>query len=439
MSAEELRSPLTRLLLLALAQKFMRYLTRSIWVGGAVYLILWSLNSAFSWLPEERTRLVITIIAASIWLILTFIPIPDLRRFAWRLDRGLQFNEQISSALLVEKEGDRYPLHSMLILEAGEILKQARKRMLARGWSLLSELEALAVVAVMGLIVYSAQAMAVPDIPAEHIVLLPPLEREPSAEEVIPWEAPEADQSAMNETGDAGPDQADSPSSDEMAFLETALGLVGDALAGDAATADLGEALQSGDLGSASHAMEKLADHVPDLSSESQTRMANIFFQAAEALSPTSMEEFSEDLSAAANALNGTDASEKSAALDALADDLLSLSGMMDADTASFDGLPTGSGTAGAGSAMDADSRELGGAETFTRIASEGETFELEPEEDESGMLSPGAPDIQAGERTISGEYERVQAGDSSVINSMLTPYHYSWIWRDVVARYFSR
>lgn len=438
MSAENLQPPLKRLFLLAWGQKALRHLTRALWTGGAVYLILWGLNLRFGWLAGGRTRLLLAVGAASIWLLRSFIPIPDLRSFAWRMDRGLRFDEQVSSALMVEREGVRNPLHSTLIHDAAAVLTQARKRMLSRGWRLLSELEALGVVALMAFVIYFTGSMATPDIPAENILLLPPLEEEPTAQEIIPWEAPELTEIAMPEPGgEAG--QAESLSPEEMAFLETALGLVGEALAGDAATADLGEALQSGELQAASHAMEELADQVGDLSSESQTRTADIFSQAAEALSPPSMEELSDDLSAAADALNEADEGASSAALEKLADDLLSLSGTLDMETDSAGGLPTGSGAAGAGTGTDSDSREVGDADSFARIESEDETFELELEEDTSGLLSPGPADSEAGEGTVGGEFERLQVGDSSVINSMLTPYHYSWIWRDVVARYFSR
>lgn len=456
MNIADLYFQLSVTLLLVWMQRAVRLFIRAIWMGAAAYLSVWVAHVYWGFFPNPKTWLAAGMILATPSLVGIILPWPRLSRLAWALDRRLGLREQISAAWETAQTSASGQVPAALLADATGLLEQAQVRILRRGWFLGRDLLSGLIVATLFLLFSWANlGHSLPDLPGAGAVRLPALGEDPRAEQVFPSGLPGLVQpppaSAL-----PGQSAADNPgaedrltegdlSASQVAELTQALQDLGAALSQNAATYDAGQDLQSGDLDRSAEGLERLADQLDQLGGETREQVAEALQETAGQIPPAGQPEplpLAEDLQAAGEALAGGDSLNASESLDQAAAGLRDLAGQMAAQAGSP--LSAGSGGEQAGDRRGAlsdlaqgDSRR-GEPEPFTRFSEEGEAFELSGSSDRSGLLSPGEPGSEVEDLPARGAYNFTAPGDSDPISTVLTPYYYSWIWRDVVSTYFT-
>ncbi len=442
---------LHRLRGLLLTQRAARLLLRGIWMGLAGYLIAWGMSTRFGLFPDPRLWFGAALLFAAPSLIASFRPLPAAR-LAWKLDRGLGYREQITTAWQVTQTGQPLTgIASQLQHDAAALLEETRPRLLRRGWFLTRDLEALLILVILLLTVYTVNRLqtsyALPELTPPT---LPALAASPSYEDVFPSGIPGL--SGPPQAGDQGSPAAGSPGLDpqQAAAIDNILTDLGEALSQQPETAPAGEALQNGDLQGAAAAIDQLADNLDLLPPEARQNAQQALQQAAQQAREAGQDDLAEDLQRAASALENLDPNDPltADALDQLADALrdlaeqfasMGLPGDEDAAAAPPEDAPqvgSSEGGAGAGTGGGTD----GQPEPLSRLAGEGEEIILEGGQEPSGLLSPGEP---AAETTTPGSLPPIvsttdpAAAATNPIDSLLTPYRLPWQRRQVVSEYF--
>jgi hypothetical protein len=366
------------------------------------------------------------------------------------MDRLLSLKEQVTTALNVEETGEsRSPVARELVADVENQFPGIRARIAGRGWNLARDLEALAVVVLLlGTIVLSHRAGVRFSLQEADPASLPALAGAPGFTDVFPSGIPGLTAGVPpGAEGNANPG-APGPGDEALGDLDNILSDLGEALSEHPETADIGEALQNGDLDGAAAAIERTADNVDLLPEDARQNMQDSLQQAAQQARDAGQEDLAEDLEAAAQALENPDPNNPLAAdaLDELAESLRDLGeafasmgqpGEQDG-SGSEEGPDVGSSAGESGSGSGAGTQGL--PEPLSRLEGEGEDFSIEGGDDPSGLLqpagSPGTPVTTIGGTAASGD--GTSTGTTGPINSVLTPYSFPWNWRDVVSDYFS-
>lgn len=463
MKTSHLKRQLLLTLFLVWLQRAVRLLIRAAWTGAAGYLVGWGLHSLWGWLPDPRIWLVGGSALGAFSLVGVFLPWPRLSRLAWALDRRLGLREQASTAWQVAQAEATGQVAGLLVEDAVTFLPRVRARIARRGWFLARDLEASVIVALLLGAVFWGSVPSLSRVRETRGALLPPLGEDPSASEVFPSGIPGLESATTPDSqagGQGEGEPGEQPGGGEvdpshLRAVASALSKMGESLSQQAVTYELGQALQQEDLEGAAQALENLADQLDSLSDATQEQLAEAMQSGSNRLEEIDEQPLSEDLQAAADALRGEDSAAAGEQMDELASSLRTLAqqagGLGDdslsgkgneADQEQAEGSGSGAG-AGAGAGLGTGERETGEAEPLPRLQGEGEILELSDSEldsgeDQSGLLRPGTPSDEGGMFTARGTHDVVEAGDASLISSVLTPYHYSWRWRDVVSAYFS-
>ena len=276
---------LTLLQLLVWFKRSFRLMIRAVWLGLCGYLLAWGLNQLKGWLPDERIWLWLGVAFAALPLVGIMLSWPPRKRLVWSLDRELELQEQVSTAWSVCSEGQENRVTEALLSDVRLILPRVRKRLLTRGWWLTRDVVALLIVLLLcvGVYIYRFLPVTMPTIDTVEVSLLPPLGGEASAEEVFPdgllginptpTPAPGGEGDEMG-AGDSGAGEGMSQT------IQDALAAMGEELSQNAATYELGQALQSGDAGEAASALENLSDQVEGLEAETLETLAGALEQA---------------------------------------------------------------------------------------------------------------------------------------------------------------
>ena len=445
----ELRAGLNRIRNLVILQRSLRLLVRAAWLGLAGFLIAWGLNALYGWFPTGTLWATAGLLFAAPALIGVFRPL-RLGRLAWRMDRLLGLKEQVTTALKVEgAEEAPSPVAQELVADVGAGFPALRTRIAGRGWNLARDLEALAVVVLLlGTIVMSHRTGIRFSLLEVDPAPVPALGGAPGFTDIfpsgIPGLAAGVPSGAEGNANPGGP----GPSEEALGDLDNLLSDLGEALSEHPETADIGEALQNGDLDGAAAAIERTADNVDLLPEDARQNMQESLQQAAQQARDAGQDDLADDLEAAAQALDNPDPNNPLAAdaLDELADSLRDLGeafasmgqpGEQDG-SGSEEGPDVGSSAGESGSGSGAGTQGL--PEPLSRLEGEGEDFSIEGGDDPSGLLqpagSPGTPVTTIGGTAASGD--GTSTGTTGPINSVLTPYSFPWNWRDVVSDYFS-
>jgi hypothetical protein len=444
-----LRPGLIRIRNLVIAQRTVRLLVRAAWLGLAGFLVAWGLNALYGWFPDQRHWTAAAVLFAAPPLVAAFRPL-RLGRLAWRMDRLLGLQEQVTTALRVDEVGaDQTPVARTLVDEVSARSPLLHTRIAGRGWNLGRDLEALAVVVLLlGTIILSYRTGIQFSPSLADPAGLPALDRPPGFSDVFPSGIPGLTAGAPGGVeGNTGPG-APGPGEEALNDLDNILSDLGESLSEHPETADIGEALQNGDLEGAAAAIERTADDVDLLPEDARQNLQESLQQAAQQAEEAGAEDLAEDLQAAAQALDNVDPNNPLAAdaLDELADSLRDLGeafasmgqpGEQDGGGAQ-EGPEVGSSAGESGSGSGAGVQGL--PEPLSRLEGEGEDFSIEGGDDPSGLLqpagSPGTPVTTTGGEAASGG--GTAPGTTGPINSVLTPYSFPWNWRDVVSDYFS-
>ena len=468
-----------RLLVLELTvwgQRSLRLLVRSTWLGLGGYLLARSLSTYWALLADPAIWKWVGIAFALPALIGVILSRPTRLKLVWSIDRHLGLSEQVSTAWEVLKQKSAGQVALLLVSDVQAILPQVHKRILLHGWFLTRDLIALALVGVLALCTSfaSSQTSFLPTQPGS-IERLPPLGEDPRAAEIFPTglsklspEQQNKEQGGQPGGGGKQPEnqpntgqgkQGNTPGSGDPQGIQEAVRQLGEQLSQQAATYELGQALQNMDLAKAASEMENLADQADSLSKETREQLSEAMQQAADQLEP-SMDEtqppLPQDLRSAADELkppepSGTggagatptpsastpaggeqpgngESGEATASdkLDQLAQDMRQMDQQMQT------GLSGGSSLSGPGdSALMSEpaARLEGGSD---------QDFKIQVTAQPSGWLSPSQAQ-QTGAGAASGAINASQTGSQTSVGGTIYPVYYPWNWLYAVAAYFQR
>lgn len=441
-NADTLDTRLEELQYLAVLQRGLRTVLRAFWLGASGVLLGWSVNTLWGWLPGMWTWVMVGLIFGLTPVAAFLISLTSRSQWLWLVDRRLGLQEQFSTVWDVIQNGERGQVSEALIADVLAILPQVKQRMLKYGWFLERDLVAALIVLLLSILVLASGLIRpFPDfITSDPAAFIPPVEEfQPSGAE--PDRQQPAQPEQQNEQpGDQGiaPLEGDQPGGEQpgsdsllpeeldLDALADALSQMGADLSNQAATHELGQALQQLDLEGAAGALENLADQLDQLSPETREKTSEAMREAAGDVEAAGDEALAQDLRDAADALQGGNPDAAGDALDQLAQDLRELAESMQGEAG---GAGTGDGSSG----------QTGSPEPATRLPGEGGDMAL-PLEDPSqpGILSPAPPDAN-GEGTLGGAQDSTLSGGDDVIQSPLVPNSFLWRWRNVVSEYFRR
>lgn len=442
-NSDLVKDKLSELQYLAAVQRIVRTGLRAFWLGSTGILLGWSVNTLWGWLPDPKSWVLLGLVFGLLPMLAFLRSLRSHSQWLWMLDRRLGLQEQFSTAWDVIHTREGGLVSEALAKDVLAILPMVRRRMLKYGWFLERDLLAVSILLLLSIMVLSANLIkSYPGlIEVDPVAAAPPVDEFQPQEEQSQAQPPVQPESQDNPSVQPGPAPQESPGADtgqaggenpdlsnvDPGALADALNELGADLRNQAATFDLGEALQEMDLNEAAGDLENLADQLEDLSPETRERLAEAMREAAEAVEEAGAEPLAEDLREAAGALQEQDPGGASDEMDQLAQDLRDLAAAMQESQAAGGGA--GNGVSG----------ETGMPESANRLEGEGGDMQL-PLEDasESGILSPALPDA-GGEGTVSGSLDSTTAAGDDVVQSPLVPNTFLWKWRDVVSSYFKR
>jgi hypothetical protein len=442
---------------LVMLQKSLRLLVRALWLGLAGFLIGWSLQSLFGWLPNPFTWLALGLAFAILPLAQIFIALytvladlsPPVNWVEW-LDRRLQQDHQLSTAWeLAQKGGKAGPVADLLVQDVTALFPRAQEPILQGGWYRKTDLVAATLMALFSCalltaLLFQPAPSQLGQVPTQAVPITAPQPPSEQAPAEVPQPAPgDQDGAAPEGSGEQGNDgqnqgeaapgdtSGDTPGSSavsqDQADVADALRQLGSELSRQAGTHELGQALQDLDMSRAADALEDLSSQIDEITPETRDNLSQALDDAANRLDGTNPADLSEHMQDAANALDNPRTSPEQP-LEQLADDLRQLESQMQA----FQGGGSGAGVQG-------ESGSSGQAEPADRLLSENGEMEIPVEAPESsGLLSPARPDAE-GEGTASGSLDASQPRLSPAGQSPLFPSSFLWKWRDVVSQYFQR
>jgi hypothetical protein len=456
MSEKRFRRDLLLLEISSYFQKGVRVTLRAAWLGMGTFLIAWSANTLFGWLPDPKhwvwfsIAIFVLSITGIIW------PWPRRKRFTWKLDRLMGGKEQLSTAWDVIVKGDTSNVSRALVDDALGLLGGYRKQILLKGWWLFPDLTSAAVVVILLVLVFTTKPVAYEITREAGNLPLPPISEEPSLRDVFPSGSAGlqklADFSSQNEVTQGVPQDKEiggaELSPEDYQKVTEALLELGNELSKNAATYDVGEALIHLEMEQAASAMDALASSAGQLSSETRTDLAQSIQEAAEKLEDLSSLEILPHMQDAAQALVNDDGSDQSASiengLENLASDLREVNDLLNFELNRSLGESGGdrgddvSSGPGQGAGLSASS-DRGNPEPIFRLSGEGQTIDLESlSENMRTALRPVNPIGELQASPSSGPRSSVSTGSSTVIEADMVPYRFPWKWRDVVSKYFS-
>jgi len=401
--------------------------------------------------------------AAVIGFIISWSP---TKRLVWKLDRGFNLKEQVSTAWSVPQTELATLLAPALQQDVLALLPGVRRRILLRGWNSLGEVISLLVVLVLGAAVYMGSVPASPlgRLSAAPAAQAPAFQaQEPARADVLPKGILSLDNQAKTDStqpgaqGQAVPTPAAPPQAGDLASMSQTLQQVGQQLSQQAASYELGQALQKQDFQKAADQLEQVADKLGSLSPDTRSQLASAMAQAAQALKDQKpAEQMAADLSQAADALKTDPASGSQQAgqssprdaMDKVANDLRDLSaqaagaeaGQPQSGTASGSGADAGSGMGtGSGASLSGGGAKQGTPASLTRLEGQSGDFKLDINDPSlAGILVPG-PTNGTGTTTAGGAANQTGPTSGETNQSVLFPYSYDWKWQGLIAQYFQR
>ncbi len=439
----DLKSSLPQLRAILLTQRTLRLLLRAAWTGCVGYLIAWGINDLYGTVPDFRAWVAFGLLLALPSLLALFRPL-RMTSLAWNLDRRFELREQLSTAWQTTQQPEQTRISTLLLTDAETLLPPQRARILRRGWFLARDLTALLVVAALLFTINAFTQANTPYAPAplRPSLDLPPLAEAPTYDDLFPSGIP-----GLTEPPATDPNPSEPLTPDQASTLDDLLSELGETLSENPETAPAGEALQQGDLAEAASEIERLADELDSLPEEARQNAQDAFQRAAEQAEQAGQEDLAEALQQAANGMTAPDSNnlEAAEALDDLAGEFRQLENQFasigqagDQDPATAPSANDQPGDNQGGTAAGTGTGGEGQPEPLERLEGEGQTTEIEGDDTPSGLLAPGEatgdPTPGGGPIIASGE----EQGDTTLIESILTPYTYFWRWRDVVSKYFS-
>lgn len=414
---------------IVLAQLATRIILRAAWLGGAVYLISWGVNSLWGVLPQSNYWILFAAIVSFGTLATLFFKPRSQKEFLWRVDDKFELKEQVSTAYQVSKDkkgksGGEQPLERMLVEDANNLMPDVTRKVIDKGWGIRNDVEATVIVLMMLLIVYLSGIEAFSTaIPGSGLGILPGLGSDPSFNDVFSSGIP-GDTSGRSSglgLGGQATDLVQGPqdlSADGLELVYDVFQEMGEELKDNAATSELGEELADRDFKRAAHEMGNLSENIDRMTRETRQDLAEKFSEAVRKLYLTQFSEITEILGSASEALRGTSTSEMSDQLDRVSALLQHLSEM---------------------EAKEVIAREEPEPVTpqFEEIEGEDEGLDFETAEDISEFLiAPGTGDVTSGQ-VEDGEVDLEGYTLGFGADGVWSLFDYLWEDKDVVSSYF--
>jgi len=342
------------------------------------------------------------------------------------MDRRLGLREQVSAAWTIASMPTTTTLEASLIRETAQMLPHVRMQIIKHGWNLRADLHAAIIVLILFLMILITTLTQINQQAEIAPLLLPSFAGDPSAAEVFPSGLP-----GLGRTDDDADPAGNENSSDALGNIGSSLAELGEALATESTTFELGQALQQGELDLAAEQLEVLADQLDQLAEQTQQSIANAFADAADQMEPQS--DMQNGLETAADALQSGDEARAGEALDELAGELRALDQQLAQAGA---GNSQGENQQG-GSGVGAGGSQTGQIEPLVRVEGQGQIVEFDIAPTEDGVLAPASSEENPGQ-VINGQIGPAAVYDATLLTGTLDPYTLPFALRDVVATYFT-
>lgn len=441
MNIKEYRKKTSSIYRLALFQKGLRILLRATWMGGAGYLFGWCLNEYWGWFPNSNSWMWITLVFVFFNLIVVFIKPTSHQRFLWRVDRKLNYKEQISTANQVA-EFKKESISDSLVEDAIRFLPEIKGRIVDQGWNLRGEIESAVIIFILLLIVFISSFEFNLPVGPGGFGLFPSLTQDPSADNVFPSGIPGLTPEEASELGiDEGPESgngngqgdASDLTSSELGEIGDVLRELGEALGENSATSELGQALQQGDFGEAADELGNLAENLEHLSDETMQNFSENLQTAADGLSQPGQQDLAEALHNASEAVGNSDYTNAGQQLDKLAEYLNDLNELIGGEQNIPENIEEDGTTVGVGKT------ESGEMNQIDRIEGGSQIFDLSEFDDPLNYLRPSESETIDPNQSSPSEYDFIAVVDGLIIEGVYDSYMTPWIWKDVVEKYFTR
>ena len=430
------------LLKLSTKQTRMRSLLRGLWIGLAGFNIIWGVDLIWNLKLGWLIKLIFGLLCGGYFIVKAIVYKRDMNDFVWRVDRLLDTKEQISTAWMVSKKETQVRLDQELIEEANRLTSELKQRVKDKGWFLRKDFVSLALMLFLSsaMLISGGQAQY-QTYQASQAALLPPINTDPSIEEVFEGRVPDME-GEPGESGEKGDGEQAGTGTNEIlnSFKENS-----SELTNSPETQNLGSALENGDIEKAAKELENLAENFDDLSGETKQNLAEIMKKSGESTAELGMQEMAEQFDQTAEAIEeaadsdkGSPASQEAQGeMKESAQNMKALAEQLDMMSLFGEASPTGqqnasSGGGGSGSGASENSEP----EPVERLQGEGETMELQiSESSESGLLEPKPP-VGTGTSTAQGSFGLINF-DEGTSSSVLTLYTYPYEWQPVISNYF--
>jgi multidrug efflux pump subunit AcrA (membrane-fusion protein) len=329
------------------------------------------------------------------------------------------------------------------------LLPDLRTRIRKKGWYLQGEVQSALIVLILLSVVWLAGFSIVPEVPPGFSIPLPGLGLMPGAGDVFPSNIP--GDTSGNPGDTAGGDSGGSDlSSDELGDVGEVLQELGENLSENAATADLGKALEQGNLDQAAEELQGLAGNLDQLSPDTLDEFSEDLANAADQLQEPGQQDLADALDNASKSVQEGDSAQAGESLDTLAEELQAVAQQAASEPNEGDALETafqdgatqqGAGSGGSSEGDTANSGapppQSGDSEDFERLDGEGETFDLAETGETQGYLKPGIPPEDISDEVVGGVFDFVGSADPSIISGIFDPIDLPIAERDVISSYF--
>ena len=382
----------------------------------------------------------------------------ELANFVWLLDRRLELKEQVSAAWQSLHKEDNRPFVVLLFEDVSRLLTSVYQNIRIKGWYVQKDLLLVLILGIVAFCVSMYSSLSIESVlPSDQsIAALPPLQEEPSFEDVFPKGMLSYYE---NEEVDENNDNGNNKDQQKAQQLKAALEEAGAVFSKDAFTQNFGEALQNAQMEQAAQMLEMLANNAGLLSNEMKTQMGEYLQEAKKPFEKIGEEQIVKDLDEATKALsqeaqNSNGSQEVKDKLNELAKDLRdmapSLEKAQSSDTVQKSEPKAGSGkliASGTGSETAevkvSVQQEL--SEAVDRLSGEGNEVvfgdQEKGNEENKNIFNPNAkpPKENVADASVLSPLSVVRQGDQVIIRNNITPNYFSWTWRDEIAKYFER
>jgi hypothetical protein len=432
-------------------QRVVRFALRGLWVGAAMYLIIWAVGVLAGLPALERNLCWLSLAAGALFVAAGIRRVPQLEKLAWSADRALGLNEVLSSGLKVSTEAREDPLAVALMEDAGKSLGGVSQRVMAHGWSLKKDLEALLIVAILGTVAFGTPSLNRPRFGAYEVEPMMPLGEDPRAMDIFPAGLPGLRAPGATGVSEVAADLDSRPSigAGDVGQLLSALADFGSELREIAATANAGAALQRGDLSEAVKELETVADTIADNPPETNKAIREALESAATRVDQMGASGLSEAMASASEALGSGEPVDKATSMAEVASELHELASSIDSTLSQSDrnkpgnqgNQPSdsnGSG-GGGGSGVGGAASVVRSTVPMRRLEGAGNMFSVEGGSEAPGAVTPGQETESQSTNVVQGDFGAVTAGSEGTAMSPIAPIHYLWEFARVVAGFFSR